>query len=189
MPLENALTPELVDGCRGYVELLGHLLAGEHTALAQSVKPALQCVGLANEDDLLHGEGLSTPIPMVKFVQACCDLPVRRSLQQPVDKGNDFGPCLAHPGHRLWPFHGQALCTSAAPTYMNIDLLTDGERHVFDEQSEHALALDGARVFLVPYAREVGSQRHDASACGLVQERTVGLPLALMLTLQRIKLT
>ncbi|CAD6563223.1 hypothetical protein LMG24235_08465 [Paraburkholderia sabiae] len=70
---------------------------------------------------------------MVKFVQSSCDLPVRGSLQQLVDKGNNFGSCLAHPGHRLWPFDGQALCTSTAPTYMDIDPLTDDERHVFDE--------------------------------------------------------
>jgi hypothetical protein len=41
VPSENTLPTELVDGCRGDAELPGNLLAGEHTTLAQSVKPAL----------------------------------------------------------------------------------------------------------------------------------------------------
>ncbi|ESZ12168.1 hypothetical protein [Mesorhizobium sp. L48C026A00] len=69
---------------------------------------------------------------------------------------------------------------------MDVDLLVDEQRDVFDEKAEHALAFDGTGALVVPDARKIGGQRPDALLRGLVQQRAVGLVLALVLALERV---
>ncbi|MDX8535938.1 hypothetical protein RFM41_33735 [Mesorhizobium sp. VK25A] len=69
---------------------------------------------------------------------------------------------------------------------MDVDLRVDDQRHVFDEKAERALAFDGTGVFVVPDAREIGGQRADALLRWLVQQRAVGLVLALVLAVQAV---
>lgn len=53
---------------------------------------------------------------------------------------------------------------------MDVNLIVDQQRHVFDEKAEHALAFDGTSAFVVPDAREIGGQRPDALLRWLVQQ-------------------
>ncbi|MER8930845.1 hypothetical protein [Mesorhizobium sp. M0859] len=70
---------------------------------------------------------------------------------------------------------------------MDVDLLVDEQRHVFDEKAEHALAFDGTGALVVSDAREIGGGRPDALLRGLVQQRAVGLVLALVLALECVE--
>ena len=66
---QHAFATKLVDGCRAYTELFGHLFAGERAALAQPFEAAAQLIGAANDDDLLQRERLTAPISVPEFVE------------------------------------------------------------------------------------------------------------------------
>lgn len=71
---QHAFATELMDGGGAHTELLGHLFAREHAALAQPFEAAAQLVGAANDDDLLHREGLAAPVAVPDLVEPCGDL-------------------------------------------------------------------------------------------------------------------
>jgi hypothetical protein len=71
---QRASATEVVDGCRTYTELFGHLFASEHAALSQPFEAAAQLIGTANDDDLLQRERLTAPIAVPEFVEPLGDL-------------------------------------------------------------------------------------------------------------------
>lgn len=71
---QHAFAAELMDGCGAHAELLGHLFAREHAALAQSFEAAAQLVGAANDANLLQRERLAAPIAVPEFIEPCGDL-------------------------------------------------------------------------------------------------------------------
>ena len=52
---------------------------------------------------------------------------------------------------------------------MDVDLIVDDQRHVFDEKTKHALSFDGTCALVVPDAREICGQGPDALLRWLVQ--------------------
>ena len=52
-------------------------------------------VSEANDDDLLVGEGLPSPVGVAQLVEALGDLPVGTGLEQFVHLADDFGKGLA----------------------------------------------------------------------------------------------
>ena len=94
--LENALSPELVNGRNAHAELLGYFLPGEHATLAQPFIPALQSIGAAHEHDLLQREGFAAPVAMPEFVETSGDLPVVGGLQKLVNQRHDLCRRLAY---------------------------------------------------------------------------------------------
>ena len=99
MALENAFSPELVNGRDAHAELLGHFLAGEHAALPQPFVPVLQSIGAAHEHDLLQREGFAAPVAIPEFIETGGDLLVVGGLQQLVHQCHDLCRRLAYYRH------------------------------------------------------------------------------------------
>ena len=122
VPLEHAQAAQLVNGRRRDAQLQRDLFAGEHATLAQPLEAALERVGPTHQDDLLHREGLASPVVMAELVQPHGDLPVCRGLEQFVNEPHHVRQGLADLGHRPRPLHPQALRATAAPAHMDVDL-------------------------------------------------------------------
>ncbi|CDM61458.1 transposase, fragment (plasmid) [Rhizobium favelukesii] len=157
--LENAIASELVDGCGADAKLAGDFLAGKHAALAQPFEPGLQPIGSTNEHDLLQRKRLTAPVTMPERIETTGNLLVVVGLQQFVDQRYDRFRGLADHCHGPGTSDCQALRAPSAPAYVHVDLLVDQQRHVFDEETKHAFALDSACMFVVPDARKIGGQR------------------------------
>ena len=66
---------------------------------------------------------------------------------------------------------------------MNGDFVSLGERHIFDEQGDHALALDRRSMRIVPDAAELFCERENASARLVAEQPLIGGALALVFAL------
>src|SRR5207249_6211843 len=61
---------------------------------------------------------------------------------------------------------------AAFPAQLEAEGLAPRQRHVLEQQPQHAFAIASGRAGILPHAREIGRERVD-SALGLVAERAV----------------
>ena len=147
MALEQPDAPELVDR-RGAIRRV----AGRPPQPVSMPRSRSRCEAALERrrrwrtmHDLLHREGLAAPVAVPELVQTGSDLSVRRGLEQLVDELHDLrrascGCATSAAACR----RRQALVRPPRQRTWTSICRTADQRHVLDQQAEHALALDGA---------------------------------------------
>jgi transposase len=154
----SALAPQ-VDASRADSELCGELVGCHHAACAKTFKPALEPVGGADDENLLVRERFTFPVCITERIKLFGDLPIRAGFEEFVDLRNDFRQRLANQCDGLGLIDLQRSCSAAAKAYMDRNAFGLDQGYVFNEQSDHALALDRHDSLVIPNAGEVFGER------------------------------
>ena len=157
---QPALAPQM-NASRAHSELCGEFVGCQHAAFAQAFKPALESIGGADDKDLLVRERFTFPVCITERIKLFGDLPIRAGFEEFVDLRNDFWQRLANQCNGLGLIDLQGSRSPAAKAYMDRDAFGLYQGYVFNEQSDHALALDRHDSLVIPNAGEVFGERPD----------------------------
>ena len=149
----------------------------------QSLEARLEFVVESQVKHCRARQGLLSPIAVPEGVQPIGRFLFGAGIQQPIKRGDDFGVELANLGDGLGGWCGQGCGPTAAETDVDGDRLALGQRHIFDEQRQHAFAVPGVGMRIMPHAREIAGEGQDTRAGLLVEQTLIGLVLALVLLL------
>jgi len=155
---QPALAPQM-NASRAHSELCGEFVGCQHAAFAQAFKPALESIGGADDIDLLGRERFTFPVCVTERIKLFGDLPIRAGFEEFVDLRNDFWQRLANQCNGLGLIDLQRSRSPAAKAYMDRDAFGLDQGYVFNEQGDHALALDRHDSLVIPNAREVLGER------------------------------
>jgi hypothetical protein len=151
---QPALAPQM-NASRAHSELRGEFVGCQHAAFAQAFKPALEPIGGADDKDLLVRKRFTFPVCITERIKLFGDLPIRAGFEEFVDLRNDFRQRLANQCDGPGLIDLQRSRSPAAKAYMDRDAFGLDQGYVFNEQSDHALALDRHDSSVIPDAGEV----------------------------------
>lgn len=80
-------------------EALCEVLCGNEALLQEPVAATLESIGTSNADDLLGVERLVSSVAVAQCVECIGGLLIGVSLQQSIERSNDFGLRLANDRH------------------------------------------------------------------------------------------
>jgi Integrase core domain len=161
---QPALAPQM-NASRAHSELCGEFVGCQHAAFAQAFKPALESIGGADDKDLLVRERFTFPVCITERIKLFGDLPIRAGFEEFVDLRNDFWQRLANQCNGLGLIDLQGSRSPAAKAYMDRDAFGLDQGYVFNEQSDHAFALDRHDSLVIPDAGEVFGERLNLRPC------------------------
>lgn len=161
---QPALAPQM-NASRAHSELCGEFVGCQHAAFAQALKPALESIGGADDKDLLVRERFTFPVCITERIKLFGDLPIRAGFEEFVDLRNDFWQRLANQCNGRGLIDLQGSRSPAAKAHMDRDALGLYQGYVFNEQSDHALALDRHDSLVIPDAGEVFGERLNLGPC------------------------
>jgi transposase len=161
---QPALAPQ-INASRAHSELCGEFVGCQHAAFAQAFKPALESIGGADDKDLLVRERFTFPVCITERIKLFGDLPIRAGFEEFIDLRNDFRQRLANQCDGLGLVYLQRSCSAAAKAYMDRNAFGLDQGYVFNEQRDHALALDRHDSLVIPNAGEVFGERLNLGSC------------------------
>ena len=175
-----SLVAPIFDGGDSHTEFRGDLLAGQVAGLAQSLIATLQPIGEADPPHHQPMQSAALARAHAAFVEDLCDLLVGVMRDELVDGGNDLRTGLSQRPRRQRPSELERLRGATAEAHVNQDLVGSLQRHVLDQQPQHAFALARRRVDVVPELGEVRAQGKEFLAFVLVEDELLALALLLV---------
>ena len=175
-----SLVAPFFDGGDSHIEFRGDLVAGQVAGLAQPLEATLPPIGEANPPDHQPMQRAALARAHAAFVEDLGGLLVGVMRDELIDGGNDLRTGLSQRPRRQGPSELERLRGASAEAHVNQNPVDSVQRHVLDQQPQHAFALTRRRVDVVPELGEIRAQGKELLAFVLVEDELLAVALLLV---------